>query len=53
MRAIEVVPGRPETAGVIDLPEPQYSDGSVVVRMRLIGVCGTDVEIAVDGSWST
>ena len=49
MRAIAVVPGRPETAGVIDLPEPPASDGSVLVRSRLIGVCGTDVEIAVDG----
>src|SRR5262245_44697331 len=49
MRAIAIVPGRPETAGVIDLPEPAVSDGSVLVRTRLIGMCGTDVEIAVDG----
>lgn len=50
MRAIAVVPGRPETAGVIDLPEPPASDGPVLVRARLIGMCGTDVEIARDGS---
>jgi threonine dehydrogenase-like Zn-dependent dehydrogenase len=49
MRAIAIVPGRPETAGVIDAPEPSVSDGSVLVRARLIGMCGTDVEIAVDG----
>jgi threonine dehydrogenase-like Zn-dependent dehydrogenase len=49
MRAIAIVPGRPETAGVIDLPEPPASDGSVLVRTRLIGMCGTDVEIAIDG----
>ena len=49
MRAIAVVPGRPETAGVVDVPEPPASDGSVLVRTRLIGVCGTDAEIAIDG----
>jgi glucose 1-dehydrogenase len=49
MKAIAVVPGRPETAGVIDLPEPPASDGAVLVRTRLIGMCGTDVEIAIDG----
>jgi threonine dehydrogenase-like Zn-dependent dehydrogenase len=50
MRAIAVIPGRPDTAGVIDLPEPPASDGSVLVRTRLIGICGTDAEIARDGS---
>ncbi|MGH9230491.1 MAG: glucose 1-dehydrogenase [Acidimicrobiales bacterium] len=49
MRAIAVVPGQPETAGVIDLPEPPASDGSVLVRTRLVGICGTDAEIAIDG----
>lgn len=49
MRAIAIVPGRPETAAVIDLPEPPASDGSVLVRTRLIGICGTDSEIAHDG----
>ena len=42
MRAIAIVPGRPETAAVIDLSEPPASDGSVLVRTRLIGMCGTD-----------
>lgn len=49
MKAIAIVPGRPETAGVIELPEPPPSDGSVLVRTLLIGICGTDKEIAVDG----
>jgi len=49
MKAIAIVPGRPETAGVVEVPEPPLSDGSLLVRTRLIGVCGTDVEIAVDG----
>ena len=37
---------------MIELPEPPASDGSVLVRTRLIGVCGTDYEIAVDGNGS-
>ena len=49
MRAIAIVPGRPETAGVIELAEPPASEGSILVRTRLIGMCGTDVEIARDG----
>ncbi|MBV8990822.1 MAG: alcohol dehydrogenase catalytic domain-containing protein, partial [Solirubrobacterales bacterium] len=49
MRAIAIVPGRPETAGLIDLPEPPPHEGSVLVATRVIGMCGTDVEIAVDG----
>ena len=49
VKAIAVTPGRPETAGVIDLPEPPEAHGSILVRTRLIGICGTDVEIALDG----
>jgi threonine dehydrogenase-like Zn-dependent dehydrogenase len=49
VKAIAIVPGRPETAGVVELPEPPASDGSILVRTRLIGICGTDVEIAMDG----
>ena len=49
MRAIAVKPGYPETAGIIDLPEPPESDGSILLRTRLIGICGTDLEISIDG----
>jgi glucose 1-dehydrogenase len=49
MRAIAVTPGYRETAGVIDLPEPPETDGSILLRTRLIGICGTDLEIAIDG----
>jgi glucose 1-dehydrogenase len=49
LKAIAIAPGRPETAGVIELPEPPESDGSLLVRTRLIGMCGTDREIAEDG----
>jgi threonine dehydrogenase-like Zn-dependent dehydrogenase len=44
-----IVPGRPETAGVIDLPEPPAADGAVLARTLMIGMCGTDLEIAADG----
>jgi threonine dehydrogenase-like Zn-dependent dehydrogenase len=50
MMAIAVAPGRPGTAGLIDLPEPPLADGSVLVRTRLIGICGTDRETAFDGA---
>src|SRR5262245_27918509 len=49
MRAIAIVPGQPGSAGVIEVPEPEVSEGSVLVRTRLIGMCGTDVEIAIEG----
>jgi glucose 1-dehydrogenase len=49
VKAIAIIPGRPESAGVIDVPEPPPSDGQILVRTKLIGVCGTDVEIARDG----
>jgi glucose 1-dehydrogenase len=49
MKAIAVVPGRPETAAVVDLPEPPIEDGSILVGTRLIGICGTDIEIAREG----
>jgi hypothetical protein len=32
MKAIAIVPGYPETAGLVDLPEPPTSDGSLLVR---------------------
>ena len=49
MRALSVVPGRPDTATVEERPDPPPSDGAVLVDGLLMGVCGTDVEIAKDG----
>jgi threonine dehydrogenase-like Zn-dependent dehydrogenase len=49
MRALSVVPGRPETATVEDRPDPPATDGAVLVDGLLMGVCGTDVEIVKDG----
>jgi threonine dehydrogenase-like Zn-dependent dehydrogenase len=44
-----VVPGAPDTAGIIDIPEPPASDGEVLVRGLSVGICGTDAEIIYDG----
>ena len=41
-----VAPGRPGTAAAEDVPDPARRDGELLVRGRLIGVCGTDREIA-------
>lgn len=49
MRALSVVPGQPGTATVQERPDPPDSDGAVLVEGLLMGVCGTDVEIAQDG----
>ena len=40
------VPGQRGTAGVEEVPEPAEEDGACLVRGLLIGVCGTDREIA-------
>ncbi|REF35863.1 glucose 1-dehydrogenase [Thermasporomyces composti] len=45
MKAITVVPGRPEQARVDDVGEPSPAEGSVLVEGRLLGLCGTDYEI--------
>jgi threonine dehydrogenase-like Zn-dependent dehydrogenase len=49
MRAMAVVPGRVETAAVIEIPEPAQEDGAVLVEGLLVGICGTDREISEDG----
>jgi len=46
MRAMTVAPGRKGTAGVETLDEPPVAQGELLVSGRLVGVCGTDREIA-------
>jgi len=46
MRAMTAVPGQRGTAGVGEVPDPTVADGGLLVRGRLVGVCGTDREIA-------
>jgi threonine dehydrogenase-like Zn-dependent dehydrogenase len=45
MRAITVSPGVADSARLDELPDPPASDGAVLVRTRVLGVCGTDREI--------
>lgn len=45
-----VVPGRKGSAGVEEVPDPQ--DGHLLVRGLLVGMCGTDHEIA-EGAYGT
>ncbi len=53
VRALSVVPGKPDTAGVHDQPDPSDDEGSVLVQGLLVGVCGTDIEIINEGyGWS-
>jgi threonine dehydrogenase-like Zn-dependent dehydrogenase len=50
MKAITVEPKKQGTAKLMDIPEPDLSEGSVLVQAVAVGVCGTDVEIA-DGKY--
>ena len=45
MRAATVVPGKPEQAGVSDLPEPDPRPGELLVEGLLVGVCATDHDV--------
>jgi threonine dehydrogenase-like Zn-dependent dehydrogenase len=49
MRAMTVIPGRPDSAELTELPEPEPGAGDVLVEPVLLGVCGTDREI-LDGA---
>lgn len=46
MKAITVEPGKPGSARLEEVPEPDVREGSVLVEAVAVGVCGTDVEIA-------
>lgn len=49
MKACTITPGDVGTAGVEEIGEPPVGDGDVLVEGLLVGVCGTDVEIATMG----
>ena len=46
MKAITIEPGKPGSAKLMDVPEPNLKEGSILVQAIAVGVCGTDVEIA-------
>ena len=50
LRAITLLPGMPNSAKLENVPEPQDSYGSILVRSLALGVCGTDREI-VSGAY--
>src|SRR6476620_594656 len=45
MKSITVEPHKPKSARLEDVPEPDPSNGSVLVEAIAVGVCGTDAEI--------
>ncbi|WP_435011738.1 glucose 1-dehydrogenase [Tundrisphaera lichenicola] len=45
MRALTVIPRKSGSARLDEVPEPPVEDGSVLVEVMAIGVCGTDHEI--------
>lgn len=45
MRAVTVIPEKPASLALTEVPEPVVSDGEVLVDVVAVGVCGTDVEI--------
>jgi threonine dehydrogenase-like Zn-dependent dehydrogenase len=49
MRALAITPGQPNSAALVDVPEPPADEGSVLVETLAVGVCGTDREIIAGG----
>ncbi|MGH3488539.1 MAG: glucose 1-dehydrogenase [Actinopolymorphaceae bacterium] len=49
MKAITVVPGKPDEVRVSDVDEPPGTQGSILVDGCLLGVCGSDVDIVEQG----
>jgi len=49
MRAMTVIPGRPDSAELSELPEPTAREGELLVEPLYLGVCGTDREIVEGG----
>lgn len=53
MQAITIIPGESDSVALSEVPEPQDSEGSILVRARQLGVCGTDFElIAGNYGWA-
>jgi threonine dehydrogenase-like Zn-dependent dehydrogenase len=45
MRALTVLPQQPDSAAVVDMPDPEPGPGDLLVEGIALGVCGTDREI--------
>jgi glucose 1-dehydrogenase len=48
MQAVQIIPGRPGSLRMDEVPEPPAEHGPILVRTLAIGVCGTDREL-IDG----
>jgi len=49
VKAITVVPGKTDQVQVTELPDPTPGPGELLVEGRLLGICGTDVDIVENG----
>ena len=49
MKAITVNPGHRDSARLDDWPEPELSEGTVLLQTIAVGVCGTDRELLLGG----
>ncbi len=45
MKALTIVPLTKDSTELVEFPEPQEAEGSVLVETIAVGVCGTDIEI--------
>jgi threonine dehydrogenase-like Zn-dependent dehydrogenase len=45
VKALGVTPGKKDSLELLDIDEPQESEGSVLVEVIAVGLCGTDKEI--------
>lgn len=45
MQAITILPGQPDSVSLREVSSPKNSEGSLLVRARELGVCGTDFEL--------
>jgi threonine dehydrogenase-like Zn-dependent dehydrogenase len=53
MKALAINPGKANSAGVVEVPDPASSYGSILVKALELGICGTDFElISGDYGWA-
>ena len=45
MQAITIIPGQANSVSLREVPEPPPDEGSLLVKARQLGVCGTDFEL--------